>query len=206
MSDLCRSMASSCKTFCLSFIAARSLSLFCPPRFVDSSCLSFCFVHLLTFVFHVLHHLLIHLLYLQVDLPAIKAKFQERHGRSLREAIEKETKEDNREALLKILDKKWSLRCGHVGDNHTCRSVLSLFEKSPEGCEKTSGLGLGILFWERNTVKTFGSSPCPQVTVHPQTPCMTPTSYDLSLATWRRNFWLGLLWTSYKNTHPTCSC
>ncbi|PVD26804.1 hypothetical protein C0Q70_14483 [Pomacea canaliculata] len=42
----------------------------------------------------------------EVDLPAIKAKFQERHGRSLREAIEKETKEDNREALLKILDKK----------------------------------------------------------------------------------------------------
>ncbi|KAK7504860.1 hypothetical protein BaRGS_00003888, partial [Batillaria attramentaria] len=42
----------------------------------------------------------------EVDLPAIKAKFQERHGRSLRAAIEDETSGDYRKALLKLVDKK----------------------------------------------------------------------------------------------------
>ncbi|KAL8603634.1 hypothetical protein ACOMHN_005576 [Nucella lapillus] len=42
----------------------------------------------------------------EVDLPAIKSTFQERHGRSLRSAIESETSGDYRKALLKIVDKK----------------------------------------------------------------------------------------------------
>ncbi|XP_076464205.1 uncharacterized protein LOC143296253 [Babylonia areolata] len=42
----------------------------------------------------------------EVDLPAIKAKFQKRHGRSLRDAIESETSGDYRKALIKIVDKK----------------------------------------------------------------------------------------------------
>jgi hypothetical protein len=46
------------------------------------------------------------IVYLQVDLPAIAAKFQERHGRSLQQAVESETSGDYRKALLKLLNKK----------------------------------------------------------------------------------------------------
>ncbi|XP_070182546.1 annexin A6-like [Littorina saxatilis] len=42
----------------------------------------------------------------EVDLPAIKAKFQERHKKSLKAAIESETSGDYRKALIKIVEKK----------------------------------------------------------------------------------------------------